>query len=241
MTRLSSALLLLGVLLLAPRAQAATPISGVVELKLGGYKPGIDGEGGLSGSPYAASFGDRSLLLFQAEWERQLFQEFGSLAVGVSAGYGEIYGHGHLQPVAGGPADAAPLSGDSTSLKVVPLKALLVYRFDVLARHLSIPLVPFAKGGLVYQLYRIEGGSGSTSDASGLKGEGGRSGYEGDLGLALLLDVFDPQLAKDFDIDLGVNHTYFFAEMSFSKIDDFGSKQLRLGDRHLNFGLALEY
>lgn len=241
MIRATAALALSAALVAASPARAATPISGAVELKLGGYKPDIDGEGGLTGSPYAASFGDHSMLLFQAEWERQLFQAFGSLAVGVSAGYGELYGHGHLQPTAGGPADLAPLSGDSTSLKVIPLKALLVYRFDVLAQRLSIPLVPFAKGGLVYQLYRIEGGSGSTSDANGLKGEGGRSGYEGDLGLALLLDVFDPQLAKDFDIDLGVNHTYFFAEMSWSKIDDFGSKQLRFGDRHLNFGLALEY
>lgn len=241
MIRASSAVLaaFVAVALLAPApARADTPISGAFELKLSGYRPQIDAEPGLNGKPYATAFGDHNLLTLDLEWERQFFQRFGSLAGGLSAGYGEIYGHGVYDAT-------GTTSGDTTYLKVIPLKALLVYRFDVLARRMNIPLVPFAKGGLVYELYRIGNGAGDTASANGSSGQGGRWGWEGDLGLALMLDWFDEGLAKDFDIDLGVNHSYFFAEwtdMSACRDNPFAAPSgLRLSDKFWRFGLALEY
>jgi hypothetical protein len=225
-------------LLAGATAQAESPLTSALEFKLGDYQPQIDSEAGLTGKPYATTFGTRSILLFETEYDRQLFQSFGSLALAFSAGYGEIYGKGYY---AAGPYAGQP-SGDSTGLKVVPLKVLAVYRFDVLARRFDIPLVPILKAGLVYQLYQITRGDGSVAvDSSGQQGQGARAGYEGDIGLAFLLDWLDEPLAKDFDIDVGINHTYIFGEFRDEVIDGFGTPGLVFSDRLLMFGLALEF
>lgn len=232
---------LAGACLLPSAARAETPVSGTFQFQLGGYHPQIDGEAALNGNtPYYRIFGSKGILLAELEWDRQFFQKFGSLAGGVSAGYGEVYGHGIV-------ASSGEVSTDLSSMKVVPLKLMLTYRFDVLAKRYGIPLVPFAQGGFVYQLFSISSGSGETATAlddktgSTSTGSGARYGVEGDLGLALLLDFFDEPLAKDFDIDLGVNHSYFFGEHRSSKVDDFGGKSLNFSDNYWLFGLALEY
>jgi hypothetical protein len=236
MRTLPAALCALAVGLAAP-ARAESPLTGALELKLGGYHPQIDSEPGLAFKPYSTYFGDHNILLFEAEYERQLWQTFGSVALGGSAGYGEIYGHGKY---ATGP-QAGQNSTDLTALKVYPLKLLGVYRFDVLARRYDIPFVPFAKLGFVYQFYRVTNGSGDVAtDSNGQKGEGGVPGWEGDLGMAFLLDWLDGDLARDFDIDLGVNHSYFFAEWRYASIDAFGGKSLVFSDKLWMFGLALE-
>lgn len=238
MNRALRGLLLLGSLLAAPTAaRAATPIDSAIELKLGSYLPEIDSEPGLTGAPYARAFGDKSILLFELEYERQLFQKFGSLAVGASVGYGEVYGKGTFATG----AQTGQASGDSTALKVFPLKLLAIYRFDVLARRFDIPLVPFGKVGLVGQGFRITDGAGDVAvDSAGNKGQGVRLGWEAGAGLALQLDWFDTRLARDFDLDLGVNHTYLFAEWKRWGIDGFGSTGLRLSDSLWSFGLAVE-
>jgi hypothetical protein len=220
------------------RAQADTPLTGAIELKLGGYKPEIDSESGLTGTPYKTSFGSKSLLLVELEMDYQLFQAFGSAAVAGSVGYGEVYGKGVF---ASGP-QAGEVSSDSTSLQVLPLKLLGVYRFDVLARRLNIPFVPFAKAGLVLQLWRSTDGSGSVSVSYDNKhAQGYRTGFEGAVGLAFLLDWLDPALAKDFDLDLGINHSYIFAELQRDQIDGFGTPGFQFSDTMWTFGLALEY
>jgi hypothetical protein len=238
MNRVLPGLLTAAALGLATPAQAATPISGAFELQLSGYHPQVDSEPGLTGAPYHTAFGDKSMLLFEVEWQRQFFQKFGSLAGAIAAGYGELYGKGVF-------ASDGSVSSDNTALKVVPLKALLVYRFDVLARRWNVPLVPFGKFGLVYETYQVTNGSGDTSTSGSSSGSGGRWGWEGDVGLALLLDWFDPNLAKDFDIDVGVNHSYFFAayrNMSASRDNPFAAPSgLRLNDKFWVFGLSIEY
>jgi len=219
-------------------SHAESPISGMFSFSLGGYTPQVDSEPGLTAQPYSQAFGTKSMLLFEAEWDRELWQQFGSLALGVSAGYGEVYGKGLF-------AANDATSSDNTALKVVPLKLLGTYNFNVLARRYGIPLVPFAKGGIVWELYQITNGSGDTATANGESGQGARWGWEGDVGLSLLLDWFDPTLAKNFDIDVGVNHTYFFAEwryMSSVRNNPFASPTgIYLKDGYWTFGLALEY
>lgn len=258
MTRVLPALLAMAALAWAAPARAATPISGVIELKLGSYHPQIDRESGIQSylaqnpsqlGPYQAAFQDHHILLLQLEWERQFFQRFGSLAGGLSVGYGEVYGHGYYD--VNGPELSR--ASDTTALKVVPLKGLVIYRFDVLAKRYNVPLVPYAKLGLVYELWRITNGSGDTATSGTVttnaqsfsSGEGGNWGWEGDLGLALDLGWFDEALAKDMDIDLGVNHIYFFGEysdMSAIRSSPISAPdRLRLNDEFWNFGLAFEY
>jgi hypothetical protein len=225
--------------LLAPVAARAESVQvGAFEFKLGSYRPQIGAETGLTTSPYSTAFGSKSILLGELEFDKQFFQSFGTLAAGFSLGYGEVYGHG----VYGSGTDAGTASEDSTALRLVPLKLLAVYRFDVLAKRYDIPLVPFLKVGLVDVLWQSLDGTGAVSKGlDGKKGEGGRLGYEGALGLSLLLDFFDQSLADEFDKDVGVNHSYLFGEYRIDKIDGFGSKGIILSDNIFSAGLALEF
>ena len=64
---------------------------------------------------------------------------------------------------------------------------------------------------------------------------------QGTIGLRLLLDVFEPGAARSFDIEMGVNHSYLFAEVQQLWLNDFGSsKSIDLSDMVLAFGLAFD-
>ena len=54
-----------------------SPRTSAFELKLGNYQPRIDGEAGLSGTPFTATFGTSGMLLVEMEYDWQLFQKFG--------------------------------------------------------------------------------------------------------------------------------------------------------------------
>ena len=54
---------------------------------------------------------------------------------------------------------------------------------------------------------------------------GATNGYSFTGGLALLLDVIDPGLAREMDQDTGINDTYLFVDFTRSYIDDFGDRR----------------
>lgn len=204
-----------------------------VELKLGSYRPLIGSESGLKSDPYAEVFGNGGMLLAALQLDRMVWQGFGTLSVGLSGGYGEKFGSARA-------AETGEPSSERTSLHVVPLKAQLTYRLDVPALRFGIPLVPYVRGGLIYTPWWSTRGEGLDNSA-GARAQGGKWGYGGTLGLAFLLDVLDPRLARDFDSDTGVNHSYLFAEYLHEDVDDFGRGGLTLSARYWLFGLALEY
>jgi hypothetical protein len=71
--------------------------------------------------------------------------------------------------------------------------------------------------------------------------QGGIAGLHGALGMRLLLDVFEPRAAKGFDLEMGVNHSYLFAEYQVMSINNFGDKNsIDLSDSVLMFGLAFD-
>ncbi|GEN08693.1 hypothetical protein SAMN05443572_108265 [Myxococcus fulvus] len=210
-----------------------SPRTGGIIFRLGGYKPLIDEEKGLGGTPYKDTFGDSSLLLVELEFQRYFYQGIGTAGVGVSAGYGEKYGAAKL---ADGGGDAA----ERTAIKVVPLSFNLFYKFDYAAFEWGIPLVPYGKLGLIYSPWWVTKGS-DTEVSGGVTGKGGKWGWGGTAGLAFLLDVLQPRFARDFDSGLGVNHSYLFAEYTYADVDDFGGKGLNLSSRRWMFGLALDY
>ncbi|ADO71081.1 MXAN_2562 family outer membrane beta-barrel protein [Stigmatella aurantiaca] len=216
----------------APSKPIQSPRTGAVEVKLGGYKPLIDTEEGLTETPYADTFGDASMLLVELEIQRYFYQGIGSAGVSISAGYAEKYG------------DAVTLEGEvspeKTSLKVVPLRLNALYKFDYAAFRWHVPLVPYAKAGLIYTPWWTSKGS-NTQEVNGRKGKGGRWGYGFTAGLSFLMDVLEPRLARDFDSDLGINHTYLFAEYTYAEVNNFGGKGLVLSSRHWMFGLSLDY
>ena len=216
----------------AEEVSLQSPRSGAVVFRLGGYKPLIDEEEGLSTTPYKNIFGDESLLLFEAELQRFFYQGIGTAGVSLSAGYGEKYAPARLAE--GGEA------AEQTALKVIPLSVGGFYKFDYAAFEWGIPLVPYGRLGLVYTPWWITKGS-ATESANGVRGSGGKWGWSATGGVAFMLDVLEPRFARDFDSDLGVNHSYLFAEYTYADVNNFGAGGLNLSSRRWMFGLALDY
>src|SRR5215831_8817462 len=215
------------------RTLTEPPHNVLVEFKLGPYKPLIDRESSLTGQPYREIFGNSSMLLFELEFDFILWEKFGSLAIGFSGGYA-----GKSAPAlvvgTGVPAN------DTTSLRVVPLRVLGVYRLDYPVTHWNIPFVPYGKVGLVAEPWWASKG-GSVENANGANGSGTKFGYCFVGGLALMLDFLEPRMAKDFTVDVGVAHSYIFAEYVFENVNSFGKRGLDLSSRHFMYGLSLEF
>ena len=155
-------------------------------------------------------------LMFRADFAYSLFVDYGSLDLGIGAGYAQKTGKGQL------PAGGA--SSDDTSLKVIPTRLTLTYRFDVLAiRHRWFPLTPYARVSLDRYNWWVTNGLGNTAKAGDRSGRGATNGYSFSGGVAFLLDALDPGLAREMDRDTGINHTYVFVDFTKSYIKDFGS------------------
>ena len=227
---------------LAPVAQAQrtsveSPRSGAVRLKLGSYNPqsSIDGEPNLIGDPYLETFGRRGMLLFELAYEHYLLQSIGALGLGLSAGYAEKYGPAI---VVDNPTQSTL---ERTALQVFPLRLQAVYNFDYTALHWNVPLVPYVRAGVAYVPWRITKG-GAIEKLGDARGAGGKWGVSGEAGLAFLLDVLEPRFAADFDTDVGVNHSYLFAEYDVLRTDfPFGGGGLNLSSHQWMFGLNLEF
>lgn len=220
----------------ASTGRAESDRSQALEIKLGSITPLIDEEGSLSGNPYADTF-EGGMLLLELELERYFYQGIGAAGVGFSAGYAEKYGRAQVIDSSGNPSGPA---AEATGLMIVPLRLHGVYRFDWAALKYGVPLVPYAKAGLVVVPWWSTKG-GQIEEVNGRKAMGARFGYGGTLGLSLMLDVFEPRLARDFDSDLGVNHSYLFAEFTYADVTNFSGEGLNLSSRHWMFGLALEF
>jgi len=226
---------------------ADSPRSHQIEIKFGAYMPSIDSEKGVDS--YEVLFEDDSMFMSRLEYNYQFWKNFGSLALGLDLGYGQITGHGRELSASteDGVATYAGKSSDETQLKMVPMSVSLVYQFDVMATRWKVPLVPFFKVGLDYNIWWITDGvddvaTYTPSGGKELEGYGDTFGWHISTGIKLLLDVFAPNMAKTFDNEVGVNNSYLVAEYVYSDIDDFGSKKsFQLGDSWLMFGLAFEY
>ncbi|MEW5741086.1 MAG: MXAN_2562 family outer membrane beta-barrel protein [Myxococcota bacterium] len=234
---MTKAVVLVAGLLLGSGARAAeihgeTTRSMLFEFKLSPYTPLIDRDFARPG-PYQAIMGGGPMLMGELEFDYQFFQRVGSAAVGFSGGYAEKFGQA---------VDAETLepTSQSTGLKLVPLKALLVYRFDWLSLKQDIPIVPYAKLAFVMMPWWVLNGS-EIEVSDGLRGAGISYGIAGVFGLALTLDFLDPRLARDLDTSLGVNHSYLFAEFTIQEMGLFVPQSIDLSSRHWMFGLGFEF
>ncbi len=212
------------------------------ELTFGPYRPDIDGEfksigGNPPFQPYQQYYGDSQHLMTKIELDYQFWHRFGSIAAGVGLGYFSVTG---TAPVANGTGAA---SGDQSQLKIVPVTLSAVYRFDYLLETKNIPVVPYGKLGLDWDYWQNTDGNGDiATDGHGGNGRGATLGWHAAAGIALVLDMLDPDAAHDFDLDVGVNHTALTFEYFHSDISGLGeSNRLHLGDTSWTLGLLLEF
>jgi len=226
-----------------------TPREYAIEARFGMYTPSIDSEfGGAGAGPQAFIFGNKNRPMWQLEFDWEFLQIFGTLSVGGVIGYYKENGQACLQatmqlPTAADPKGTCEHSGDNTSLRLIPLAALLVYRLDEAAQRWKIPIVPYGKLGLNYTIWTVNDGDGAVpSPTSGGRGQGGTAGWQAAVGLSLLLDILDPGAARGFDADSGVNHTYAFFELAHVDGSGLGKKNvLNVGDNTWFAGLMFEF
>jgi hypothetical protein len=241
-----------------PKPQSyASPQHFWFEFKIGPYLPGIDGEFGGRATPYKDVFGyngaNKALgsgtgLLFSWELEYEIFRRFGTLAVGGALSYFSKSAPAIKDTGSSATNDpTAERSGSTSTLTLLPMALLAVYRFDWLADRYRIPLVPYAKFGVNYTFWwmLLDGDTRKyvdTTTGKTLNGKGGTFGWQLNLGLAFRLDIIDQSAARMLDNEIGINHTYLFFEFCHNAANGFGSAHaLGLGDSTWNAGLAFEF
>jgi hypothetical protein len=223
---------------------SATDRFATVSFMLGNLYPDIDQTPGLkpapgqtAATPYATTFNNQSMLFFQLEGDSFLWSKYGSAGVGFSAGYGERYAQASF--ATGG---VAPVK---TGLQLLPLKALVLYRMDYAQKRWNVPFVPYGKLGLIWEpWWATTGGSVDYyTSQSGVvtRGAGARWGWGWTAGLAFMLDVIEPRVAKDAQTDTGIRHSYLFVEYDADLVQGFGSQGIDLSNRRWMFGLAFDF
>ena len=213
-----------------------------LELRLGPYLPEVDEEFGAGNTPYRDFFGTDRGLMYQVEFDYQFFDRSGTAAVGVSLGYFRDTGKAFVEPGAGLPATKR--SGDESRLSLYPTAVMLVYRADQAYRLWRLPVVPYAKLGLNYTLWRISDGNGLVAEGGTLggRGRGATFGWQGAIGASLVLDFIDPGSARTLDVESGINRTHLFVELAKYSVSGLGQDgRLHVGDTTWLGGLLFEF
>lgn len=231
-----------------------SPQNFAAELRFSPWQPVIDSEF-TTGGPFLAYFGesdgnggrrvtDRLLSALELDWQALRINPVGSLGLGVSAGYSSF--------TATAPVTATGASsGQNSTLNILPMYAVAVLRLDVLARRTVIPLVLYGKAGVAAsywwitsgdQLARRNGLSPTAPDNGrdlGQAATGLSYGWQLAAGAMIRLDWLEPRAQRAWDLQMGVNHSYIFAE--YMLVRDWDRPQLRLGSQTWAFGLAFEF
>jgi hypothetical protein len=188
---------------------------GSVDIGFGQYKPNIDSEFSQKPGPYELMFGNKPGWMFTGTVSYSIFARYGTLDIGFKSGYFERSGKGLIADPSA--PNGFSRAGADSALKIIPTSAVLTYRFDWPVERYKIPIAPYGRFAFERYNWWITRGTGGTVQ------KGATMGWTAAGGLAFLLDAVDPQLAREFDHESGVNHTYLFFEVVTGKIDDFGS------------------
>ncbi len=220
-----------------PGSRYHSPKYFTVQLTFGPYRPDVDSEFSSGRTPYGDYFGTGRHLMSQLEVAYEFYQRMGTASVGLNVGYFSV----------SGPAPNADhsgtLSADQSTLRVVPVSLSAIYRFDYYLVRDDFPIVPHAKIGLDWAYWQITDGNGEIAiDSMGGRGRGGTFGWHAALGVALVLDKLDPDAAKEFDTEMGVNHSALVFEYGHYDISGLGqSNRLHVGDTTWTLGLLFEF
>ncbi len=211
-----------------------------VQLTFGPYRPAIDSEfEGLATprTPYADYFGNDRHLLMQVEAAYEIWQKVGTISAGLSVGYFSVSG---AAPAAD---HSGVLTADQSTLRIVPVSLSAIYRFDYYLVRDDFPIVPHAKVGLDWDYWQVTDGNGQiATDGMGGQGRGATLGWHAAVGLAVVIDKLDPEAAKSFDVEMGVNHSALVFEYGHYDVSGLGeSNRLHVGDSTWTLGLMFEF
>ncbi len=212
-----------------------SPQNAAFEVRFGPYSPKIDD--GLSTPVYDNFFGDkrRYMFGFELDWQALRIPFVGTLGIGAGWGYTQMSGTNLVEFTPAG--ETPPNVSQESSLNIMPVHAVGVFRVDVLARRFAIPLVPYAKFGLATAFWWVNDGIGTATDDGGTKGQDISLGTQAALGGMFLLDILEPSSALAADVESGVNNSYIFFEWSMS---NYGGDQMNVGSNNWVTGLAFE-
>jgi hypothetical protein len=220
-----------------------SPRWGSFQISISPYSPNIDSEFTATPfPPYATIFGTERPLMVQAQFNKSLWiTEFGTLDLGVGAGFWQISGTGLYQA-----QDGTIVRGGSTSLMIIPLQVQVGYRWEWFYERFEVPLEPYARFAFIDSIWSTSGQNGvsswTTADFAVQRGSGATFGWSTTLGLALVLDAFDTGLSRQMDYDVGINRTLLFFDFTRSSINDFGSaKSWQLAPSYWAWSIGLQF
>jgi hypothetical protein len=209
-------------------------------LRVGPYFPGIDEEPGVTGDPFARVYGSGPAVLFGFELEFYILRNIGQLGVSVAASTLGKSGHSFMTDMNGQPTDMR--SEDTTSFRMFPLSVSAVYRLTQLADRTIIPLVPYARAGLSYYIWRFTKGNGNVAAVGEDEAFGATLGWQATIGLAIRADRLDAEAARALRSELGVEHAGFFVELTYADVSGLGqSNKLQVGDLTWAAGINFEF
>jgi hypothetical protein len=219
-------------------------------IRVGPYVPDIDKQiGGASPGPYEEMYGGYRVMPM-LDVDRFLWTGFGQLGIGGSIGYMQKTAHAWIEGSTPGDPDRGRSDGDENTFRLIPLALTATYRFTFLDDEYGIPLVPYIRGGLAYYIWsvRTNGKNAAacwdgthTENCDADKGYGGSAGLVGSIGLAIRAERIDSSAASSMR-QSGIMHAGFYGELSFAKVDGFGSEtKLSVGDRTWFAGVNFEF
>lgn len=232
-----------------------------IELRIGSFSENIDGQLGLAGlgpyneifcstrdpnapanAPVGCPFRFRGGLEF--DWQILRLGPVGSLGVGAIATYGNATARA---PATAGMSSTDPTtwrrSAQDTSLQVLQSSIHAVLRVDVLARRIRwLPLAPYAKAGIALAPWWVTSGEMNARDpVTGQDAVGLSHGFFLAGGLAVMLDTFEPDVARQWDQVSGVNHSYLFFELHYTYLGGFTRRTLDVGGLAWTAGVTIEF
>lgn len=214
-------------------------------LRLGPYVPSIDAKFDSSPGPYARTFLNDSVM-FAVDVHRVWPLLRGQLGVGVTAGYYSNSTQSFQDGTTPATENRPRAKGNMTRLSIVPTAITAIYRATIFDDEFGVPLVPYLRGGVAYDIWWIKNPadelsthmSCATCDDRAL---GASIGLVGAVGLAVRAERIDPDAAASM-MNSGLEHAGFFAELEMGWVDGFGNaKKLSVGDTTWFGGVSFEF
>ncbi len=218
-------------------------------LRIGPYTPAIDAQ--LGKPVYQEMFGGGASILPMIDFERIIWQGQGAVAIGASIGYLSKTAHAYQDMTTPGDPNRPRSEGDTTSFSLVPFALTVVYRATQLDDDYGIPIVPFARLGLAYDVWWVRAPSGDFAqvcsnggmepDCSQNLARGASMGITGEIGITVRAERIDTDAARSMR-EGGLLHAGFFAEYQLAKVDGFGSStKLAVGDNTWFGGVSFDF